>query len=54
MRQGLQIYPIKSGTMTVSKENDGYKFVFDFRDDAGYEITGEWKGTVNVVDYSNP
>ena len=46
--------PIKSGTMTVSKENDGYKFIFDFRDDAGYEITGEWKGTVNVVDYSNP
>ena len=46
--------PIKCGTMTVSKENDGYKFVFDFRDDAGYEITGEWKGTVNVVDYSNP
>ena len=46
--------PIKSGTMTVSKENDGYKFVFDFQDDAGYKITGEWKGTVNVVDYSNP
>ncbi len=40
--------------MTVSKENDGYKFVFDFQDDAGYKITGEWKGTVNVVDNFNP
>ena len=54
MRQGLQIYWLLSRVVPVSKENDGYKFVFDFRDDAGYEITGEWKGTVNVVDYSNP
>lgn len=48
--------PINAGTMTVTKEGDEYKFVFDFQDDAtpANSITGEWTGKINLYDYSNP
>lgn len=46
--------PIESGTMTVSQEGSAYKFVFNFKDDKGYEITGEWKGIVKVLDLTKP
>lgn len=42
--------PLASGTMTVSQEGSDYKFVFDFTDDAGHKVSGEWKGTVLVND----
>ncbi|MDE7069951.1 MAG: hypothetical protein K2O63_05490 [Alistipes sp.] len=46
--------PINEGTMTVTKEGDEYKFVFDFEDDAApsHTITGEWTGKVNIYDFS--
>lgn len=41
--------PIAGGTVTISTEADGQrKFVFNFVDDAGYKITGEY--TCHVVD----
>lgn len=47
--------PINGGTMTVTKEGDEYKFVFDFEDDAtpAHSITGEWTGRVNILDLSD-
>lgn len=42
--------PLNSGTMTVTQEGSDYKFVFNFTDDAGHKVSGEWKGTVLVND----
>ncbi len=43
--------PIESGTMTVEDLGGGnYKFVFDFVDDAGFKVTGEWSGQTEVID----
>ena len=46
--------PLISGTMTVSQEENNYKFIFDFTDDAGHKITGEWKGAVEVANLTQP
>lgn len=48
--------PINEGTMTVTKEGDEYKFVFNFQDDTtpAHSITGEWTGKINVYDFSEP
>lgn len=43
--------PVNGGTMTITKEGDGYKFVFDLVDDAGHTIKGEWTGVVDLEDY---
>lgn len=43
--------PVQSGTMTITKEGDEYKFVFDLADDAGHTIKGEWTGVVDIEDY---
>lgn len=44
------IAPLNSGTMTVTQEGSDYKFVFNFTDDAGHKVSGEWKGAVLVND----
>ncbi|MDO4163621.1 MAG: hypothetical protein Q4D56_04435 [Bacteroides sp.] len=44
--------PIEEGTMTLQKEENGtYRFVFDFKDDAGYTVTGEWSGAATIAEY---
>lgn len=42
--------PIVSGTVTISKEGEEYKFVFDMTDDGGNKITGEWQGAIAAED----
>lgn len=41
---------IADGTVTITKEGDEYKFVFDMEDGYGKKITGEWQGAVIVDD----
>lgn len=41
--------PIDGGTMTVSTVGKERKFVFNFEDDFGNSITGEWQGTFWVI-----
>ncbi len=58
--------PIVEGTLTITDIGNGlelipaddmdlyagtYSFTFDFTDDKGYKITGEWSGTVAIIDY---
>jgi hypothetical protein len=46
-----QSAPISSGTVTISKKDDGtYHFQFDMTDDAGNKITGEWSGAAEAHD----
>lgn len=45
--------PISSGTVTISKESNEYKFVFAMTDDAGNKVTGEWKGAITLEDLSD-
>jgi len=41
---------INSGTVTVTKVGDGYRFVLDFTTDKGYKISGTYEGSVYVKD----
>ena len=41
---------INSGTVTVTKAGDGYRFVLDFTTDKGYKISGTYEGSVYVKD----
>ena len=42
--------PLTSGTMTVTTEGNIHKFVFDFTDDNGHAIKGEYSGLLYVGD----
>ena len=42
--------PLHEGTMTVSTEGSVRKFVFNFKDDNGHAITGEFSGPLYVGD----
>lgn len=42
--------PITSGTVTISKEGEAYRFLFDMIDDAGNKVTGEWQGAIAAED----
>lgn len=42
--------PISSGAFDLSQESGDYKFVFDFVDDAGNKINGDWNGQVKLFD----
>ena len=46
----MQMAAIKSGTVTITKEGEEYKFVFDMTDGLGNKITGEWQGEVAADD----
>lgn len=48
-----KLAPIEEGTMKVQKDGDKYQFVFDFKDDAGHAITGEWNGPVNITKHES-
>ncbi len=41
---------ISGGTVTITKEGDEYKFVFDMVDDGGNKVTGEWQGSILTED----
>ncbi len=41
---------IEEGTVTISREGDEYKFVFNMMDGLGNKITGEWQGAVMAED----
>lgn len=48
-----KLAPIENGTMKVQKDGDTYRFVFDFKDDAGHAITGEWSGPVSITKHES-
>lgn len=43
---------VTEGTMTVTQSGDNYTFVFNFIDDEGHKITGEWTGKVEQSNLS--
>ena len=43
---------VAEGTMKVEKSGMNYRFVFNFKDDEGHAIAGEWTGPVSVQKYT--
>lgn len=49
--QSLSVYGfINSGTVTISKAGDGYRFVLDMKTDKNHKITGTYEGVVEMTD----
>lgn len=38
--------PAVDGTITISRDGDTYTVVIDYTDDAGYNVTGTWTGSI--------
>lgn len=41
---------VSSGTVTISKSGDGYRFVLDFTTDTGHKVSGTYEGKVEMTD----